>query len=203
MQPQRPNAIGISPAANAARSGELRLSRQMSLILRLCREAGLPEGTPGAKPMQPCVTRRAAFLHYRASRADDRHRVLGFWRRHGHVAMPGGPDSPTHPERSCGFRPQLSILAELGGCLVGTACCSDDGCTGWIRDLVVAPVDRSDEIETELVRRCLVYLAVLNIPTCDLLSARRRGLLKRSSSGAWSPDLLPEGMGIHAAAASA
>lgn len=78
---------------------------------------------------------------------------------------------PTRKRRSAAFLERnrgLSVVAEDGGRLVGTALCGHDGRRGYIHHLSVAGSHRRHGIARALVARCLAKLHDSGIQKCHV-----------------------------------
>ncbi len=64
--------------------------------------------------------------------------------------------------------PGLSVVARLGGEVVGAVLCGHDGRRGYLHHLAVAPPARGRGIARAMVERCLAGLAVAGILKCHI-----------------------------------
>jgi ribosomal protein S18 acetylase RimI-like enzyme len=113
------------------------------------------------------MTTPPAHLSVRPFRADDRDPLRALWSR-------VFPDDPTWnaPEvmidNKLKVQPELLLVGELAGAIVGAVIAGFDGVRGWIYHLAVAPEHRRRGFATALVRAAEQGLRDLGCPKVNL-----------------------------------
>ncbi len=93
--------------------------------------------------------------------------VTALW--HAAGLHPSAADTPGNLARKQLRDPELFLLAELGGRVVGTVMASYDGRRGWINKLAVDPTLRGQEIGGRLLAEAERRLVALGCPKVNLL----------------------------------
>lgn len=125
------------------------------------------------RPLTPpaSTTASASFVYLRPMRADDYRRIVGFWEENREpLRMPA--DSFANVATFLQRHPGLSIVAEKGEQVLGTALCSEDGRAGYIQHFVVAPGADRQAVVQVMLRRCVLQFNALSLTLCFLLSER-------------------------------
>jgi ribosomal protein S18 acetylase RimI-like enzyme len=84
------------------------------------------------------------------------------------------PDDPSHNlssemiDRKIRVQPELFLVAELEGAVIGTVMAGYDGVRGWLHRLAVRTSARRRGVGTELVRRAETALVALGCPKVNL-----------------------------------
>jgi ribosomal protein S18 acetylase RimI-like enzyme len=101
-----------------------------------------------------------------ATRADHA-AMLALWHQCG--LHPGASDTPDGIARKLARDPDLFLVAESAGGIVGTVMGSYDGRRGWINRLAVAPAHRSGGLARRLMEAVEHRLAALGCVKVNLL----------------------------------
>jgi ribosomal protein S18 acetylase RimI-like enzyme len=109
----------------------------------------------------------ASGLVVRAFRDADEPAVSALWVRvFGDAAPRNAPDRVIAQKRK--VQPELFLVAELAGDLVGTAIAGDDGHRGWLHLLAVSPDHRKAGIGRRLVAESARLLRERGVPKLNL-----------------------------------
>src|SRR5215831_8149513 len=106
-------------------------------------------------------------LHVRPFREGDRAAVVELWSE----AFPEDPDHNVSSEmidRKLRVQPELFLVAELDGVLVGALMAGFDGVRGWLHRLAVRASRRRSGVGTRLVRSAETALFALGCPKVNL-----------------------------------
>jgi len=108
-----------------------------------------------------------AALVVRAFRDADEAAVAALWSRvFGPPAARNAPDRVIEQKRK--VQPELFLVAELAGDVVGTALAGDDGHRGWIHLVAVSPDHRRGGIGRTLVLEAAQRLRERGVPKLNL-----------------------------------
>jgi ribosomal protein S18 acetylase RimI-like enzyme len=105
--------------------------------------------------------------HLRAATPADHPAMLTLWHTCG--LHPGASDTPEGLARKFARDPELFLVAESAGTLVGTVMGSYDGRRGWINRLAVAPEHRATGLAGRLMAEVERRLAALGCVKVNLL----------------------------------
>jgi ribosomal protein S18 acetylase RimI-like enzyme len=106
-------------------------------------------------------------LEIRPFRASDRADVADLWAE----AFPEDPQHNVSSEmidRKVAVQPELFLVAELDGAIVGTVMAGFDGVRGWLHRLAVRSSARRRGVGTALVRSAEAGLSALGCPKVNL-----------------------------------
>jgi ribosomal protein S18 acetylase RimI-like enzyme len=106
-------------------------------------------------------------LRLRACRPDDQSAVAGLWRDCG--LHPSHSDGPEGLAKKLARDPELFLVAEEEGRIVGTVMGSYDGRRGWINRLAVRPDRQGSGIATVLMAEVERRLAAIGCEKVNLL----------------------------------
>ena len=93
--------------------------------------------------------------------------VTAFWQQAG--LHPSAADTPENLARKQLRDPELFLIAECDGRIVGTVMGSYDGRRGWINKLAVAPDQRGKDLGARLLAEAERRLTALGCPKVNLL----------------------------------
>jgi ribosomal protein S18 acetylase RimI-like enzyme len=106
-------------------------------------------------------------LELRTFRASDRADVIDLWAE----AFPEDPQHNVSSEmidRKIAVQPELFLVAELDGAIVGTVMAGFDGVRGWLHRLAVRASARNRGVGSALVRSAEAGLFALGCPKVNL-----------------------------------
>lgn len=106
-------------------------------------------------------------LIYRVMTIGDYEQVYGLWDKTRGVGL-SDADSKENIAQFLDRNPGTSFVAHHGDLLIGAVLCGNDGRRGYVHHLVVDESHLRQGIGTQLVERCLVKLAEMNIHKCHL-----------------------------------
>lgn len=115
-----------------------------------------------------CVTKdRVESLQVRSYAAHDRADVIALWREVFADDPPWNEPSQVIDAKTR-VQPELFLVAQADGGLVGTVLAGFDGVRGWVHHLAVAPAVRRRGVGTALMRRAEEALLALGCPKLNL-----------------------------------
>jgi len=106
-------------------------------------------------------------MEIRSYRPGDENAVIALWREGGLLRPWNDPKRDI--ERKLTEQPELFLVCEAGGELVGTAMVGYDGHRGWVYYLAVAESHRGRAIGTALMRRAEQLLVERGCPKLNLM----------------------------------
>lgn len=104
-------------------------------------------------------------MHVRTLEDDDLEAAMGLWAATEHL----GPPPTDDLDRLRSMTPQLVLVAESGGAVVGVVLGGDDGRRGWISRLAVAASHRRRGVARALVAELEQRLAAAGCQQVNLL----------------------------------
>jgi ribosomal protein S18 acetylase RimI-like enzyme len=109
------------------------------------------------------------ILRIRSLRPEEHPRLLALWSEAGLPCRPSGRDSAERVGEACSETPDLLLVAEAEGRLVGAVVGSHDGRKGWVNRVAVSPAWRRRGIASRLVRHVESALARRGIHVIGIL----------------------------------
>ena len=110
-------------------------------------------------------------MSIRSVTAEDHARLLALWQRTPGICL--RPEDAFEP--FCAYlrrNPDLSLVSEIDGCLVGTLLVGHDGRRGYLQHLVVDEAYRGRGLARAMLNEALVRLAVLGVHKSHVLVLR-------------------------------
>jgi ribosomal protein S18 acetylase RimI-like enzyme len=107
------------------------------------------------------------MVHVRPFQEGDRHAVIELWSE-AFPEEPGHNVSSEMIDRKAGVQPELFLVAQLDGAIVGAVMAGFDGVRGWLHRLAVSTAVRRNGVGTALVRSAESALLALGCPKVNL-----------------------------------
>jgi ribosomal protein S18 acetylase RimI-like enzyme/predicted ester cyclase len=116
--------------------------------------------------LEPAATPPSSEVEVRPYRLNDKSPVIELWHRCGLVAPGNDPEQDIARKQQ--VRPDLFLVAELQGQVIGTVMAGYEGHRGWVNYVAVAPEHRRGGVGRLLMARAEAALRALGCPKVNL-----------------------------------